>query len=278
MYIWKMNFVFHKYHGTGNDFIIIDDRENLFAEVTKNDEILIANLCHRQFGIGADGLILLKQVKDADFYMDYFNSNGKKGSFCGNGSRCAVAFAHYNGIIQNTKVSFAASDGMHSAEILSADAASYGIAVRLTDTLIPEKLKKNEYFANTGSPHLVIFVKDLTNTDVSFSGAKMRYSSAWREEGVNVNFAEFINSQYLYVKTYERGVEKQTLSCGTGVTAAAIAAYLLQNNDGDTSYRIKTDGGELSLSFKPPDKDRPLFTNICLSGPAQFVFSGDIRI
>lgn len=273
-----MNFAFHKYHGTGNDFIIIDDRDNRFTKHTKNSASLIAGLCHRQFGIGADGLMLLQHSLNSDFHMEYYNADGREGSFCGNGSRCMVAFAHRQGLVQGRKVRFTASDGLHSAELLSFDNTLYQIAVDLSDTHMPEKIKDNEYFVNTGSPHLVLFVKDPESTDASLLGAKIRHDPAWKPEGVNVNFAACIDSHYLQVKTYERGVERETLSCGTGVAAAAIAACVYLGDDGRTNYRIKTEGGELGVSFNPPKHGSILFTNIRLSGPAQFVFCGDIPI
>lgn len=257
---------FHKYHGTGNDFIIIDNRNDFFISETK----LINSLCDRRLGIGADGLILLESKDNFDFSMRYFNSDGMEGSMCGNGGRCISAYAYKNLAVKES-ICFWATDGEHQSEILNNQNNITQVRLKMKDVTRVEQ-GEGYYFINTGSPHYVSFVPHLRDKiDVLSFGKKIRYSPLFAPEGTNVDFVEIKNGQ-LYVRTYERGVEDETLSCGTGVTASAIAAsFILPQNNFD----IITRGGNLKVSFSKEGKN---FRNIWLEGPATHVYSGQIEI
>jgi diaminopimelate epimerase len=258
-----MQIAFNKYQGTGNDFIIIDNRKGLF---NPSDTILINKLCNRRFGIGADGLILISLHKQYDFEMKYFNSDGKEGSMCGNGGRCTADFAFRTGIA-GKKQKFFAFDGPHEAEI------NDGIVrLQMTDVTGITTIKGN-YFINTGSPHYVCFVKNVRELDVFSEGKKMRWSEDFAPGGTNVNFAELTNDG-IFVRTFERGVEDETLSCGTGVTASAIASVLSGHFDKNI-INVRTLGGNLSVEMKTGEEK---ITGIRLSGPATFVFEGNIEV
>lgn len=258
-----MKYTFYKYQGTGNDFVMIDNRQQIFD---KNNTKLIAHLCDRRFGIGADGLILLENDKDSDFKMVYFNSDGNPSSMCGNGGRCITHFAHYLGVIKY-ETTFNAIDGLHRAKIVDDD-----IHLEMQDVASVEK--HNDYvFLNTGSPHHVQSCKNINELNVKAQGSEIRYSDLYGSEGSNINFVEKVDSEIFKVRTYERGVEDETLSCGTGVTAVALA----MNYIGETEKSllvINTKGGELSVSF---DKVDGLYENIWLIGPATKVFKGEIE-
>lgn len=255
---------FFKYQGTGNDFIIIDDRSNSFD--LNMDQIHA--LCDRRFGIGADGLMLLQEAADYDFRMVYFNSDGTQGTMCGNGGRCLVRFANDLGIIQDS-TEFIAVDGPHSAEVFPDK-----ISLKMQDVDSIKELE-NAYFANTGSPHYVGFCKDLKTYNVFENGAKIRYSEQFKNQnGTNVNFVEEIGENELFVRTYERGVEDETYSCGTGVTASALIAHHSKNLKSPIS--IKTIGGNLQVSFEKNQKNN--YFNIYLIGPAEKVFEGFINL
>ena len=259
-----MKIKFQKFQGTGNDFIIINNKALSFPV---KDKSLINRLCNRKFGIGSDGLILINPSKKTDFDMLYFNSDGSLGSMCGNGARCSVKFAQNNCIIGNEAI-FGAFDGNHSATIL-------GRSVFLS----MKDVKKVKYFGgdlflDTGSPHYIQIVDELDNFNVFDYGSKIRNSSKFKQEGVNVNFVKVITDSEFYVRTYERGVENETLSCGTGVTAVALAMYKL----GLTKLKkikIKTKGGILNVEFKPKADG---FEKIILSGNVVMVYEGCIEI
>jgi diaminopimelate epimerase len=258
-----MTIQFNKYQGAGNDFVIIDNRNNGF---NPDDYVLINRLCDRRFGIGADGLILICKSESNDFEMKYFNSDGKIGSMCGNGGRCSSDFAIKHGIAK-TKLSFKAADGLHNA------IAENGIIrLQMNDPKEPA-LVNGSYFINTGSPHYVIFRNDIDNIDVYTEGKKFRWADEFAPGGTNVNFVE-VGKDSIYVRTFERGVEEETLSCGTGVTASAIATVLSGHLD-TKSVKVRTKGGNLSVSFTIADKK---ITDIWLSGPATFVYKGEIEI
>jgi diaminopimelate epimerase len=264
-----MKISFFKFQGCGNDFIIIDDREEVFS-LPKNE---IENLCNRRFGIGADGLILIRNHKDVDFEMVYYNSDGKIGSMCGNGSRCTVSFAYDLGLIKEN-CTFLAADGMHKAEIISISSGKEKIVtVKMRDV---EEIEINSdfIFLNTGSPHVVIPQKNLDVENIFEEGRKIRFNERFKKEGTNVNFIEKEND-FLKVRTYERGVEDETLSCGTGVTASAIASSVIDSTNGNNSCKIKTPGGELLVSF---NRENNSAKNIWLQGPATLVFKGKIEI
>jgi len=252
-----MEITFHKYHGTGNDFILIDDRKLSFP----NDLELIRNLCHRRFGIGADGLILLRNHFKFDFEMVYYNADGTQ-SMCGNGSRCAVHFAKSLGITGN-QTRFLSTDGPHEGTI-----ADDGlISIRLYDV---ERItsKSGGLFIDTGSPHHIEFVDRLSDFGVVEKGRKVRYSHDYAPKGTNVNFVELMGNNSIFVRTYERGVEDETLSCGTGVTACSLASF---TKGYQSPVTVVTPGGTLEVSFNVKGGG---FTNIFLKGPAQLVYSG----
>lgn len=257
-----MHFTFHKYQGTGNDFIMIDNRSKSFPA---DNQELIAHLCHRRFGIGADGLILLENCEGYDFRMVYFNADGSEGSMCGNGGRCTVKFAHSLDLFDE-KTLFMAVDGEHEAFL-------EGDWVHLKMIPVNEiESQSTYYFLNTGSPHYVAFVKDIQNFPVFEEGRKIRYNERFKAVGTNVNFVEQIADNQLFVRTYERGVEDETYSCGTGVTASALVGSL---SDLKSPVKIKTLGGELQVSF---EKNGTQFNAIYLAGPAQKVFEGSFQI
>lgn len=259
-----MTIEFYKYQGTGNDFIILDNRDNKYNSLTKDQ---IAHLCDRRFGIGADGLMLLQLKNSYDFEMIYFNADGGESSMCGNGARCLVNFANKLGVIDN-KASFIAIDGEHEATILP----NQEVKLKMKDV---KGIEKGEDYSllNTGSPHYIVFKEGIREFDVFNEGRKIRYGKRFADEGVNINFVETLNHN-LYVRTYERGVENETLSCGTGVTAAAIAASEAACRTYQTN--ISTPGGNLQVQFDKLDDNT--FNNVYLIGPATFVYNGTIMI
>jgi diaminopimelate epimerase len=255
---------FHKYHGAGNDFILIDNRKLTFDA---DNIALVKRLCDRRFGIGADGMMLLQKHPLYDFEMRYFNSDGHEASMCGNGGRCIVAFAYKLGII-GLRTEFMAFDGIHEADLISES----DVFLRMSDVKDIEA-NGNEFYMNTGSPHFVRFVESLENLDVEIEGRAIRYSDRFREEGTNVNFVKMEDDQ-LTVYTYERGVEAETLACGTGITASALSAAVVKGLSSG-SFPVRAKGGDLSVSF---EKSENGFTNIWLRGPATFVFEGVIPL
>lgn len=266
-----MTIHFHKYEGTGNDFILIDNRNHLFD---KNNHELIAKLCDRKFGIGADGLMLLEDCPGFDFRMIYFNADGKESSMCGNGGRCIVVFANTLGIIPHT-AHFIAIDGTHEAMICDKDENNIGMIVRLKMNNVVEIENTDAYtYLNTGSPHYVKIVKDVETLNVFDEGRKIRYNERFAKEGTNVNFIEK-QGKGIFVRTYERGVEDETLSCGTGVVASALTSSLKGIIDTKDFCKIETKGGNLTVYF---DRVGESFYNIWLEGQVKFVFKGEIRI
>lgn len=257
--IKSVQFEFFKYQGTGNDFIMVDNRRDEFP---KNDTKLVAELCDRKFGIGADGLILLENDEMSDFKMVYFNADGNEGSLCGNGGRCIVAFAKFLELIKKD-TSFSAIDGLHHAKIK-------GNLVSLQMGDVDEIREKPDYFfLNTGSPHHVQLVSDLENFDVFSEGKKLRYG-LYGQKGSNINYVEPKSDDLFAVRTYERGVENETLSCGTGVTAVALAMHHSGKLKGNMA-KIEVLGGGLEVSF---DFENDGYKNIWLVGPAVQVFKG----
>lgn len=255
-----MSICFYKYHGAGNDFVLIDNRKLTFEA----DNIsLIAWLCDRRFGVGADGLMLLQECPGFDFKMRYFNSDGREASMCGNGGRCIAAFARRLGIT-NDKTTFMAVDGVHEA-VFEPDG---DISLKMTDVKAVEA-DGPAYFLNTGSPHYVRFVETLDGLDVYQEGRAVRYSDRFREQGTNVNFVRQ-EGDHLTVYTYERGVEDETLACGTGITASALSAAL-RSGWTEGQFRVTAKGGQLAVSFR---REGEGFTDIWLKGPAAFVFEG----
>ena len=250
---------FYKYQGTGNDFIMIDDREKEF-DLTDND--LIAALCERRMGIGADGLILLREHDTLDFEMIYFNADGKQSSMCGNGGRCIIAFAQMLEMIED-ETTFMAIDGEHKGRLMDD-----GIYLQMQDVKKIEGVGDG-LVLNTGSPHYIEMVDELDYIDVDKQGRKIRNSVPFKKDGINVNFV--LDASELQVRTYERGVEAETLSCGTGVVATAIAMHYA-NCIEETLVNVKTKGGELTVSFEEFNGG---YRNIWLSGEASMVFAGE---
>ncbi|WPR71555.1 diaminopimelate epimerase [Flavobacterium sp. NG2] len=260
-----MQISFYKYQGTGNDFVMIDNRLAIFPKDNTN---LVARLCDRRFGIGADGLILLENDSETDFKMVYYNSDGNQSSMCGNGGRCLVAFAKKLNVIEN-KTTFNAVDGLHHATVGEDEIVS----LQMID-VDQIKTTADYSFLNTGSPHHVQIVEDLENYNVKENGAAIRYGELYGKEGSNINFVKKINDTTFSLRTYERGVEDETLACGTGATAAAIAMNETGETDA-TSININVEGGKLMVSF---DKKDNKYTNVFLNGPAEFVFEGKVEI
>lgn len=260
-----MKRTFYKYEGTGNDFILFDDRENLFDH---NNVKLIAHLCDRRFGIGADGLMLLRNKQGYDFEMVYFNSDGNPSSMCGNGGRCISRFANDIGAVKKNEVTFLAIDGEHTAII-----GPETVKLKMNDVSEIEN-GTDYFFMSTGSPHYVKFTSNVGVMDVVTEGKKIRNNDRFAKEGTNVNFATADNGG-IFVRTYERGVEDETLSCGTGVTASALAASLKGIASSADKCAVHTRGGNLSVHFKREGNN---FTNVWLEGPATFVFKGEIEI
>jgi len=252
---------FFKYQGTGNDFIIIDDRKN---EFDFNDSKLIAALCERRMGIGGDGLILLREHDTLDFEMIYFNSDGYQSSMCGNGGRCIIAFAQMLEMI-GTETTFLAIDGEHKGKIMEDE-----IALQMQDVSKIEGVGDG-LVMDTGSPHYIEMVDNLENIDVNKEGKKIRNSKEFKKEGINVNFV--LDATQLQMRTYERGVEGETLSCGTGVVATAIAMHYA-NCIEDNPVSIKTKGGELTVSF---EEFNGTYRNIWLIGEASMVYAGEFE-
>jgi diaminopimelate epimerase len=265
-----MKIQFYKYQGTGNDFIIIDNRQQLFPSDDKN---FIARLCTRQFGIGADGLILLEDDAALDFKMVYFNADGSESTMCGNGGRCIAAFARQLGIVQD-ETNFVAIDGPHKA-YFSEDK----VYLQMKDVDIVHE-RGHDLVLNTGSPHYIIFSKDVDKINIIVEAHNIRYNHEFKIEGINVNFVELLDNRSIKVRTYERGVEDETYSCGTGVVAAAIASYLNPDDDfpqePEIITTIETKGGRLEVSFVVNEEGH--FTNVTLIGPAEKVFSGELEV
>lgn len=260
-----MQLQFYKYQGTGNDFILADNRQNEYILTQQQ----IHRLCDRRFGIGADGLMLLQNKDGFDFEMKYYNADGKEGSMCGNGGRCMVKFAYHLGIHREL-YRFLASDGVHEAEI-DMDGI---VSLKMKDVGVIKKFH-GDYLLNTGSPHYIKLVTDVMQLDVYKKGYEIRHSKEFEEEGINVNFVEQSEEpDKIIVRTFERGVEDETYSCGTGVTAAALVCY--HNENGFNDVEVQTLGGKLTVEFDRVDEDR--FENIWLCGPAEKVFQGHVEI
>lgn len=257
-----MKIPFHKYQATGNDFVIIDNRE-LNIALSKAQ---IQSICDRRFGVGADGVMLIQHHPSTDFNLLYFNADGSA-SLCGNGSRAAVTMAAALGLIAS-ETHFQAYDGVHEASVLP----NGWVRLKMADV---NEVKKNQddYFINTGSPHVIRFVKNVESFPVVEVGREIRYSTPYQPAGTNANFVELLENNTLFIRTYERGVEDETLSCGTGVTASALAASKLGYH---SPVQIKTRGGDLQVEFKI--RHDGLFEDIFLIGPAKMVFEGVVEL
>ncbi len=258
-----MKIQFYKYQATGNDFVILDNRSTKYS-FTKEQ---VEQICHRKFGIGADGLMLIENHPSLDFNLVYYNSDGSQ-SLCGNGSRAAVSFASSLSIL-NGRAEFNAYDGSHAAEILSTGV----IKLQMNEVKEVKKLRNDQFYLNTGSPHFVQFVADVKAFPIFEEGKRIRYSDDYKPGGTNVNFVQPLDDNTIFVRTYERGVENETLSCGTGVVAAALASSF---RGFSSPVKIKTLGGDLSVEFKSSLSGT--FSNIFLVGPAKMVFQGDLEL
>lgn len=260
-----MKIEFYKYEGAGNDFIMIDNRDLGFVPEAK----IINRLCDRHFGIGADGLILLENDTEVDFSMRYFNADGNEGSMCGNGGRCIAWFAKNSGIDKSEFV-FNAIDGLHSAAIIQEAMVDSIIKLKMIDVDDVLKMDGN-HFVDTGSPHLLIDVNDVEDIDVFNEGRKIRNGPSFNEDGVNVNFVQ-IKNNLIKIRTYERGVENETLACGTGSVAAALVSMFVDKTL-ESPINIKARGGDLKVYAK---RTKNGFSDIWLEGPAKSVFKGEI--
>lgn len=251
---------FYKYQGTGNDFVIIDNRSTQFF---KKDAKLIHKMCDRKFGVGADGLILLENHDSLDFTMVYYNADGNESTMCGNGGRCIASFAQFLGIVSDT-ATFEAIDGIHQATFLE----NGEVSLQMMDVSTLQVLD-HHVFTNTGSPHHVQLTDDLDHTDIVAQGRHLRHEM-YGKEGANINFVQPLGKDTFKVRTYERGVEDETLSCGTGVTAVALAMHHTHQTNQKT-VTLNTPGGTLQVSFEPTLSG---YDNIWLTGPAVQVFKG----
>ena len=259
-----MKIPFSKYHGTGNDFILIDNR--MLQWIPKQEEIV--HLCDRHFGIGADGLMLLTAKPGYDFYMTYYNSDGLESTMCGNGGRCMIIFAR-SLAIAGSETRFMAIDGEHLGKVTQKDSSDF-ISLKMKDVMVDE-IDADHLFLNTGSPHYVIFTREVETLDIIAEAKKIRFNARFRKEGTNVDFVEIRNDR-LFVRSYERGVEDETLSCGTGVIASVLA-YAVNNPVRRTFMDVQTRGGTLRVSFHQKGN---AFSDIWLEGPAVLVFQGEI--
>lgn len=261
---------FVKYHGAGNDFILIDNRQGIINLSEQN----IQFICDRHFGIGGDGLMLLELSQGVDFVMKYYNSDGSSDMMCGNGGRCIVAFAHSLGLIKGDNTTFLAPDGKHSAEIKSSSNDEYIIKLSISDVSEIKFFEDGEYL-NTGTSHFVKFCNNVDEVDIIPQGRAIRYDKRFDFAfGVNANFVQVVSENNLKIRTYERGVEDETLACGTGITAAAIA-YANKFNITTNHVNIKARGGDLRVHFQ---RQGDRFSQIYLEGPAKRVFKGEIEI
>jgi diaminopimelate epimerase len=261
----KLNFL--KYEGAGNDFIIIDNRNETFSLI--NNPAAIKKLCDRHFGIGADGLMVLQMKRGFDFEMLYFNADGREGSMCGNGGRCIVAFANHLKLIQE-ETNFLAVDGPHYARI---SGNGDWVSLKMIDVQEIES-DGSAFVLNTGSPHFVLEVKNLASKDVYQDGKNIRYNAKYSEDGINVNFVEDLGDHY-YVRTYERGVENETFACGTGVTAVSMAMAKKKGLTGRIKNSIQVPGGNLNVNF---NYNGNTFSDVFLDGPATLVFEGSLNL
>jgi diaminopimelate epimerase len=261
-----MQIDFFKYQGAGNDFIVLDNFSGRYDKLTV---FQFAKLCDRRYGIGGDGLIKINSDKNVDFGIDYYNADGTQ-SFCGNGARCSVRFVN-EFIFKRDSYIFNAIDGIHDAQLEGGD-----ISLEMKDVEHIESGEDDTYILQTGSPHFIKFEKNIKTADMIAFGKSIRYNDAYKENGINVNLVEQISENILNIRTYERGVEDETLSCGTGITAAAIAYAVKNDIFGDSHIFIEAKGGDLEVKFFT--EDAKSFNKIRLIGPAEYVFKGEIHV
>ena len=263
-----MLFPFYKYEGCGNDFILFHNPKN---ELPPHSAAIYEKLCHRRFGIGADGIIVLEPHASLDFSMKYYNADGNLGSFCGNGGRCAVRFADFLGLTSNENTAFMAADGTHTAHI-----SPKKIRLAMADVTDVTKIDEHNFFVHTGSPHHIILTQNLAQIDILPQAKAIRYNAQHAPlGGTNVNFLEQAQNQN-HLRTYERGVEDETYACGTGATAAAVVLAFRAQRLGSSQHHFLVKGGELSVSLEQPTLGR--FQNIFLEGDATFVYQGSVNL
>ena len=261
-----MVFQFYKYQGAGNDFVFLDNFSGEYDDLTLAQ---VKVLCDRRFGIGADGLIKIDKSDDWDFNMDYYNSDGSK-SFCGNGARCAVRFVN-DVLLKKDTYKFEAIDGVHEGQLVGED-----ISIEMHNIENVESINENIFVLNTGSPHYISFKDNVEQLDMTALGKEVRYNDRFKIEGINVNAVQIVSENGLFIRTYERGVEDETLACGTGITAAAIAFAEKNKKQGDVKIDVRAMGGQLSVSFHAFDHGRD--KSIKLIGPAKCVFKGNFHV
>lgn len=263
MYFSEVKIAFSKRQGTGNDFIIINNFDGRLSSI---NHTTIKFLCDRKFGIGSDGLILINKDNNTDFKMVFYNPDGSE-SFCGNGARCAVSF--FVEEIQSPNLyRFSAIDGIHEYKI---EHDIFGIKMADVDEIISVD---KDFVLNTGSPHFVRFSTDISTEHVLSIGRDIRYSAPYKQSGINVNLLNEHSSDQISIATYERGVEDETLSCGTGATACALVMAKKENSTSGI-IKVLTKGGTLTVEF---EKEIDRFQNIWLKGPASLVFKGEITL
>ncbi len=274
-----MRVPFTKLNGAGNDFIAIDNRALSLSLSTKT----IARLCHRNFGIGADGLLLLEPASvdsQADYRMRYYNSDGSEAEMCGNGARCFAQFARNFPRRQPQSLTFSTLAGNVTAQYIKPSTIALaltpprGLVLNQSITLAQSTIIYG-HSINTGVPHFVTFVEDLDNVDVAQLGSALRHHKDFRPGGTNVNFVMVIAPGHLRIRTYERGVEAETLACGTGVTAAALIYHILQSIPSPISVDV---AGKATLQVSFEKDVNGNFSSVTLQGPAEIVFEGTIEI
>lgn len=260
-----MQVKFSKYHGAGNDFIMIDGRT--LSRQLMEDEI--AFLCHRHFGVGADGLIIVDPDSNQDFIMRFHNADGSSGAMCSNGSRCAIKFASRIGY-EFDRAKFSCCGIPYVGKIYSR---------HLIGTSFPDQVSctvhESGYHLNNGAPHFVIFVDRLTSVNPREVGRNWRYHQDFMPTGVNVNFIEVLDENELEIVTYERGVEDLTLACGTGALASAMAYVQKENKSGSQELSLESDGGTLTVKL---NRTTTGYSNIEVLGPAEEVFSTTVAV
>ncbi len=261
-----MRIPFYKYQATANDFVIINQMVVPYLQEPSID--LISGICDRRLGVGADGLMIIAPSLIADFKMIYYNSDGRLSSMCGNGGRAIAHLAHDLKLCKS-ECTFEAVDGIHEVVILGDE-----IRLKMIDVLEYQK-KGAAYIIDTGSPHYISRVRNVEEIDLISEAHKIRYNDNYKTDGININFYHK-NENHIVVRTYERGVEDETYSCGTGVTAVAIAEVLEQRGgNGDHAVKVMTKGGLLTVNFR---RSSDFFTDVWLSGPAIKAFDGSIAV
>jgi diaminopimelate epimerase len=257
---------FYKYQGAGNDFVMLDNFSGKYDDLSMEQ---IVHLCDRRFGVGADGLIKINKIDSADFEVDYYNADGSK-SFCGNGARCSVRFVNET-ILKRDQYTFLAIDGLHTAQV-----GGESIHLEMKDVNKVKKINGQTFELQTGSPHYILFSKGIATQNMVEVGKEVRYNEFYKELGINVNLVEELGNNQLSIRTYERGVEDETLSCGTGITAAAIAYAHSNEKTGNQLIHIKAIGGDLSVKLSTENGSQ--YHAIELIGPAVFVFKGEVNV